>query len=126
MERTVPATAFTIRGVVAVEQAIRLAAPPPGIEWQTNLQDSCDHAQFLKRQPLKKARLDESDQLLAHPSALGHVSLSPAQPQANQAKERADMLVVHTAIIVFGSLPPTYRPIAHTRERRSPRRLRSI
>jgi hypothetical protein len=98
--------------VVVVEQSIRLAAPPPRIERQTNLKDGGDRPQFLKGEPLKKPGFDESDQLLANASSLGNVSLAPAQPQADKAEKCANMRVVHAAILMFGGLPPAYWPVA--------------
>ncbi len=70
-------------GVGCVEQVRTVAAAPPGIERDPDLQDVADLAQRADGHRIESTELDLGDPALAAADALAQVTLAPAVPQPN-------------------------------------------
>jgi len=98
---------FDQRRVTAIDQSVKLAGSPPGVDRYRDVQGRADRAQSVEGDMLELSEFHTGDQGLAHGSCRCQIVLPPTATDPNLAHHPADSSVIHPRRMNRG----TYRAI---------------
>jgi hypothetical protein len=106
-----PGHRLVVCGVTGVDQSIELAASPARDEPDLDLEGRRHGADRMQRQPPQVAAFDSRNGRWGEARKLGHIALSPANPDANCSYSGPEENVVHEESLGVSAHRPVMFPV---------------